>query len=71
MATDADRIVALERLLERRAQSYDKHLDRLHKEIRRLKAQLAAERAKNSDEPVKIVNLACPTCTSMLDGSGI
>lgn len=71
VATEADRIVALERLLERRAQNYDKHMDRMNREIRRLKAQLAAERAKNSDEPIKVVNLICPTCMTMLDGRGV
>jgi hypothetical protein len=40
MADDATRAIALERLMQRKDAKHKKELDRLHKRIRQLEAQL-------------------------------
>jgi hypothetical protein len=40
MADDATRAIALERLMQRKDKKHKKELDRLHKRIRQLEAQL-------------------------------
>ena len=50
MADDATRAIALERLMQRKDEKHKRELDRLHNQIRRLKAEIAqleAEKARH------------------------